>query len=171
MHAFTQEGFSFDSGGRSGVPDGPKGATAAELMLRHLSDPVQGLRGSMRQSSGTGMDMRRCARFRACACTLCPHSAGAHHRAPRDGVCRCQPGMTRWKRHEAGSWHASVAPGQALFIRVGNLRTFLHMPLWPWLLAEAACMTGTLMSNLCFTDLTANRRWWTRSLGTQLPNE
>ena len=35
--------------------------TNAELMLRHLSDPVQGMRDSMRQGSGTGLDMRRCA--------------------------------------------------------------------------------------------------------------
>ena len=55
-----QEGFGYDSGGRGGMPEGAKGATAAELMLRHLSDPGQGLRERMRQSSGTGLDMRRC---------------------------------------------------------------------------------------------------------------
>lgn len=37
-----------------------RGQTNAELMLRHLSDPVQGMRDSMRQGSGTGLDMRRC---------------------------------------------------------------------------------------------------------------
>jgi hypothetical protein len=54
----SQEGLTWEGRGGGGG-EGAKGPpSAAELMLRHLSDPVQG-RESMRQSSGTGIDMRR----------------------------------------------------------------------------------------------------------------